>query len=375
MVALHAQAATVTLNWDFHPESQKVIRYGIYERVGNGFTYFGFVTDNQAVLLNVPIGSHCFTITALNGKGESRFSKEACTDILTAGTTDGPIELEGGQGGNNGNGNGNSLPSVLPPGGDYLVDLEEDTRLWDLSGFYDEVIYDDGTNRLVAAYVLEADSMGRLDGTGTFDLSIADPVQPINVDGIVTIRGRMSSSRNVVRTSYRLAFDGAGLVQNSPMTFKSSLNVRSEMDESLTQMIGSVRGSLRIRIDGQRPITRGIRGAEFDTPVPTPADGQWTFRLQNISASGPQLNRLSGAASIDLSNGREFTLDTVRGNFNKRRNTSTISARGSRTNFLSRGVSMSLWAEEGGDLMVDRVMIRVLGQRIRLLNLNDPDTP
>jgi len=366
MIACSASAGNVLLTWDPNPDTQRVIRYGVYERLGNQHVYFGFVKTNVATLLNVPVGDHCFVVTALNAGGESGFSQEACVTVITSGPNDGQIILQDGRD-TPGNGNGNT--GTLPPLGDFEQDYSDQALLWDLSGYYDEVLYDDGTNRLEADYVMEVDGMGRMDGTGTFDLNISNPDRPISMRGTVTIRGRISSVRDVLRATYRLSFEGAGDSLGTPIALRSSLSVMSEMDPSQSEMHGTLRGSLLVRVDRQRPVISRILSKDFSMPVPAPADGAWTFRLQDISASGPRLNRLEGTASIDLSNGRSFSLDSMRGNFNSIRGTTMLSARGSRTNLASRGVSAMLWSEGGDDLLVDRVMIRVLGQRVLLRQL------
>jgi len=73
---------------------EEVFGYMVYEKFADGsVAKFGKVGVNRAALVNVPVGHHCFVITAANEHGESDYSKEVCIDVHT-GQLQGDTQLD-----------------------------------------------------------------------------------------------------------------------------------------------------------------------------------------------------------------------------------------------------------------------------------------
>ena len=76
-------AGEVKLVWDPNPPQDLVQAYIVYEHVDHKtYTPMATVTTNAVTLTGVPVGEHCYVVTASNFWGESVFSNEACTRVL-----------------------------------------------------------------------------------------------------------------------------------------------------------------------------------------------------------------------------------------------------------------------------------------------------
>jgi hypothetical protein len=254
-----------------------------------------------------------------------------------------------------------------PPSGDYQIDFGSPTLLWDLVGDYRVTLDKDPFQTVELSFHLEVGPHGRVTGWGGFGVDELGQGMHLQAGGRVKVSGLVYSRRNEVHAVLRFELKGEGLANGIISCCWSRLVARVVLDPARLALVGTGRGSVGMTVRRLGLRCFRIASQEFVAALPAGAGGPWSLHLHGIQASGARTNRLSGSACLQLFNGKEYPLEVVRGVYWSRLDDSALVLRASQTNFVSRGISVSLRAGGGAEMNVERVVVRIQGQTVRMV--------
>jgi hypothetical protein len=233
--------------------------------------------------------------------------------------------------------------------GSFTNTFNNDVRIWDISGSYNE-----GVEGFALNYTINMDQSGKFTGHGSttvegfanMDLAFWGSVHNV--------------SSNVTRVNLSLRLKGSiDMGSQGSMYVRATLNEKLEIDAAAGSMVGTMGGSASVSIPSlHRSVTQRIPVSDVDTSLPVGMTGNWDLTL-NVQTNG---THYTGTGDVTLSNGRTVPL-VATGTYGVKTDISRLTLKSVGTNgIVHLGLTSTV---QGGQLQIQRLLGRALGQTLR----------
>lgn len=245
------------------------------------------------------------------------------------------------------------LAFAAPPSGTLTTVVHP---VWDVSGTYPVSVTVDNDIHVSFDIAVQHNARGRLSGGGTTTVNIdGDTVQ-----GTYTVSGRVSSRHNgvdssassVTRAIVGVRVSGSGVIGGVTRRFSLVVTYRLQIDPATLTAFGTGKGYASAT-------GLGVGRIDEDATIALPPGMNGDGQLQaDVVLTG---NRFSGAATVQLSNGRTVELN-VTGTYSPRTDKTVLRLTGTGG---SQGSKLR-WNGVGENMLSGILVGKILGQSTRI---------